>query len=300
MINIIWQTEYSNKPVITNETSIQFEYITKVLFKNVEHINYFDNKEYKTILDNSIIIFPNRIPSISDEMKEYLNKFHLLKYNYILFHLGDEIYHDNYDYYSNAKHVFRFYYNKDIKFNNVTTPAMGFISGYMNNGETINLSKYRDISVTFIGELKHDRQLLVNSISNIKNNFIHCTRSWGDPNQIPIKNVIDIYKKTLFVPIPKGYDDRGEGCRPYEALEWGCIPILKTVNGVDFYRHVLGEHPLPTVDNWSDIKSLIDKLMNDDVDSLIIKVNNWWTTFKEKLSNNIGDIVNEKLKNNDK
>jgi len=295
MINLIWQTDYSNKPTIQNETTIQFEYITKILFKNIDHINHFDNKEYKTVLNNSIIIYPNRIPTISDDMKNYLEKYKSLNYNYILFHLGDEIYHNNYDYYADANHVFRFYYNPDIKLPNVTTPPMGFITGYMNNTNKINLSKDRNIPVTFIGEVKHDRQLLVNNISNIENRFMNCTKSWADPNQLSFNNVIDIYKRTLFVPIPKGYRDRGEGCRPYEALEWGAIPILKTVNGVDFYKHVLGDHPLPTIDNWSDIKPLIDKLMNEDIDSLILKVNDWWIKFKEELSDQTNNIVYNKL-----
>lgn len=296
MINIIWQTDYSNRSTITNETTIQFEYITKVLFKNVDIVNYYDNKEYKTFLNNSIIIYPNRLGGISDEMNLYLKKYKELNYNYILFHLGDEIYHDNYDYYLDANHVFRFYYNKDIKFSNVTTPAMGFISGYMNNGEKINLSKDRNLLVTFIGELKHDRQNLVNALSNVENKFIHCTRSWADPNQMTFQQVIDTYKRTIFVPIPKGYDDRGEGCRPYEALEWGAIPILKTVNGIDFYKHVLGDHPLPTVDNWYDLEPLMNKLVSENIDELIIKVNNWWLNFKESQSLDISEIIKNKLK----
>jgi hypothetical protein len=297
MINLIWQTEYSNKPTIFNETTNQFEYITKVLFKNVEHINHFDNKEYKTYLNNSIIIYPNMIPENSNEMKQYLETYKSLNYNYILFHLGDEIYHNNYDYYLDAKHVFRFYYNWNITYTNVTTPAMGFISGYMNNGEKINLSKNRNVLVTFIGELKHDRQLLVNSLSGVENKIVHCTHSWGDPNQFTFDKVIDIYKRTIFAPIPKGYSDRGEGCRPYEALEWGCIPILKKVNGLDFYKHVLGEHPLPSVNEWNELPELMNKLINEDIDNLIIKVNNWWTNFKENLSKEISNIVIKKLNN---
>ena len=295
MINLIWQTDYSNKPTIINETTNQLEYITKVLFKNLEYINHFDNKEYKTYLNNSIIIYPNMIPENSNEMNYYLEKYKSMNLNYILFHLGDEIFHENYNYYLDANYVFRVHYNPNIVLPNVTTVPMGFLTGYINNTRKINLSNDRNILVTFIGELKHDRQLLVNSLSDVENKIVHCTYAWADPNQFTFDKSIDIYKKTLFAPIPLGYGNRDECCRPYEALEWGCIPIIKKVNGIDFYKPTLGEHPLPTINEWSELKPLMNKLMNDNIDDLIIKINDWWTDFKLILSKKVADLVIEKL-----
>jgi len=50
MINLIWQTD-------NNPTNFHYDYITKVLFKNINYINHFDNKSYNTFLNNSIIIY---------------------------------------------------------------------------------------------------------------------------------------------------------------------------------------------------------------------------------------------------
>ena len=291
MINVIWQTEKSNKSVISNETDNQLEYITKVLFKNFDFINHFDNKEYKTFLDNSIIIYPAWNRLVDDIQSKYFETYRLKKLNYILFHISNEFLNHDYSYYSNANHVFRFHYDPNIKLNNVITFPMGFLTGYMNNSEKINLSKDRNILVTFIGDLKHDRHNLVNNIQDIDNKFIHCTRTWGDSNMLQFNEVINIYKKTLFVPIPLGYGNRDETCRPYEALEWGSIPIIKKVNGEDFYKPVLGEHPLPTINEWHELKPLMNKLLNNNIDDLIIKINEWWTSYKEKLAKDAGDIV---------
>ena len=67
MINLIWQT------LNGEETVGQYEYITKVIFKNVEHINHFDNNKYKIILENSIIIYSCMGSEITNEMRIYLD-----------------------------------------------------------------------------------------------------------------------------------------------------------------------------------------------------------------------------------
>jgi hypothetical protein len=295
MINIIWQTFSSDNQVIHNETLCQFEYITKVLFKNIEFKNYFDNKEYKTVLNNSIIIYSAWNKYIDNEQKEYFNKFKNNGFNYILFHLSNEFLDHYHDYYSDANFVFRFHFDPDIKLSNVFTFPMGFLSGYLNNDNNINLSKDRNLLVTFVGDLKHDRRIMIDNISNIENKFIHCTNTWGASNMLSFKDVIEVYKKTLFVPIPLGYGNRDETCRPYEALEYGCIPILKKVNGVDFYKSVLGEHPLPSVNEWSELKPLMEKLSTEKIDDLIIKIHNWYLNLKDELSKKASDIINKNL-----
>lgn len=295
MINIIWQTFSSDNQVIHNETLCQFEYITKVLFKNIEFKNYFDNKEYKTVLNNSIIIYSAWNKYIDNEQKEYFNKFKNNGFNYILFHLSNEFLDHYHDYYSDANFVFRFHFDPDIKLSNVFTFPMGFLSGYLNNDNNINLSKDRNLMVTFVGDLKHDRRIMIDNISNIENKFIHCTNTWGASNMLSFKDVIEVYKKTLFVPIPLGYGNRDETCRPYEALEYGCIPILKKVNGVDFYKSVLGEHSLPSVNEWSELKPLMEKLSTEKIDDLIIKIHNWYLNLKDELSKKASDIINKNL-----
>ena len=86
MINLIWQTENVGKKVLSDETVGQLEYITKVIFKNVEHINHFDNKQYKTFLDNSVIIYSAPLTDIDYGLKIYLDKYKQMNLKYFLFH----------------------------------------------------------------------------------------------------------------------------------------------------------------------------------------------------------------------
>jgi len=295
IVNVIWQTKISNKPVIQNETNNQFEFITKVLFKNFNFINHFDDQKYKTVLNRSILIYGAWDRHITEQQRKYFGTYKSNNFNYILFHLSNEALNHYTDYYSDANYVFRFHYDPEIKLPNVITFPLGFLSGYMNNDKKINLSTNRNTIICFIGDIKHDRQGLVNDISKINNNVIHCTKTWGDVNMMPFDKVIEVYKKTIFAPIPLGYGNRDECCRPYEALEWGCIPIIKKINEVDFYKQVLGDHPLPTINEWSEIQPLIDKLMSENIDDLIIKINRWYLEYKEKLAVQICDIVTNSL-----
>lgn len=297
MINIIWQTKKDNTSVLGDETNGQFQYINNVIFKNIEHINHFDNKEYKTVINNSIIVYSAPDKEIDNGLNLYLRKYKSLNFKYILLHLSNEILNHNCDYYDDSEHVFRFYYDQNIKKTNVTTLPLGFVSGYMNTTNNINLSEKRDILVTFIGQVKSDRHLLINSISNIQNKFLHITNKWNCPTCLSSNEVIEIYKKTLFIPCPMGWCNP-DSLRIFEALEWGCIPIIKKYDGIDYFKYIFGEHPLPLINDWSEITELINKLTHENLDDLILSINSWYINLMDSMSVNVANIVNEKLKNN--
>lgn len=294
MINVIWQTRRNGISILGDETNGQYEYITRVILKNVKYINYFDNNEYKTFLDNSIIVHSSPLPEISNDLKTYLQKYKSLNLKYILLHLSNENLNHNCDYYSEAEHVFRFYYDEEIKNPNVTTLPLGFVSGYMNTNGDINLSNDRYIPISFIGQVKSDRGMMVNSIKNINNSFLYLTSKWNCPNGLPIDEVVNIYKRTKFVPCPKGWVNP-DSLRLFEALEWGCIPIIKKYDGVDYFEHIFGKHPIPTVDDWTEVSDLIDNLNNENLDELILSINKWYIEFMKSISINVGNIIKEKL-----
>jgi len=284
MINLIWQTD-------NNPTNFHYDYITKVLFKNINYINHFDNKSYNTFLNNSIIIYSCMNYDINDKMKDYLEKYKSLGLKFIIFHLSDEKLNMDCCYYDNAQHIFRHYYNDKINDLNITTLPLGFASGYMNDTNNINLLNERDILITFIGQVKSDRQDLINNLNDINNKFLYLTTQWDCPTALSPNEVIEIYKRTIFVPCPMGWN-HPDSHRIFEALEWGCIPIIKKYNGIDYFKYIFGEHPLPVLDDWSKIKDLMDELKNNE---LLLKINKWYKNYMNTLSENISKIVNEKL-----
>ena len=297
MVNLIWQTRQTgNKNPYTDETYSQFEFITEVIFKNIKHENHFDNKKYSIFLENAIIIYSSFSNHLEDDIAKYLKKYDSMNIKYSLFHLSNENSYVNglhCDYYDNTEHVFKFYYDKTIKKSNVTTFPLGYISGYINREKNINLSKDRDITTSFIGQVKSDRQLLVNNLlemDELNNNFVYLTDKWNPTNGLSFNKVIEIFKRTLFVPCPMGWQNP-ESCRLYEALEWGCIPIIKRYNGEDYYKNILGDHPIPVVNEWDEINSLIQELKSEDLDKLIKKINNWYLNYLDSISNNVENII---------
>lgn len=292
MINVIWQTFKSDKSILSDETNGQYDYISNVVLKDVKYVEYFDNKQYKTFLDNSIIIYSAPLSNIDNGLKIYLEKYNSMNLKYILLHLSNSSFNHNHYYYSWPKHVFRFHYDVKIKNSNVTTLPLGFVSGYMNKEGSINLSDKRDISIAFIGQPKHDRQSLVDIISGIDNNFVHLTKQWNCPTNLSFDKVIDIYKRAMFVPCPIG-NVSPETLRLYEALEWGCIPIVKRYNGIDYYKYIFGEHPLLLVDEWSEVPYLIRRLDNGNLDSLILSINNWYKSSMDLVSEKVEGICSK-------
>lgn len=297
MTNVIWQTRKDDVSVLSDETIGQLEFIDKVLLKNVEHTHHFDNKQYKTFINNSIIIYSAPLIEIDGGLRIYLDKYKSLGYKFILFHLSDEFCQHNCYYYPEAEHVFRFHYDYKIKHPNVTVLPLGYTTGYMNKDGVINMSDKRDITTTFIGQVKTDRQEMLNAISGFEKKIIYLTRVWSDPNIMTFDKVIDIYKRVRFVPCPMG-NISPETLRLYEALEWGAVPIVKKHNGTDYYKYIFGEHPIPMVENWSEAKDMINKLNTDGLDSLIMKINTWYKKIMNDTSVKVANIINEKLKNN--
>jgi len=281
-INLIWQTFNGD------QTIFEFEYVTEVLFKNFEQNRIFDDGKLSTFLDNSVIIYSNDSNNISEEFKNYLNKFVERDYKFYLLHFSNEKLFHNCEYYSKAKHVFRNYYSPNINYDNVTFIPLGVKSGFLNYKNNIN-STIKEYEFAFIGQPKSDRQELLSVMEQMDNVYIHKTNSWNCPTSLNQNECVLIYNKTKFVPCPMGWI-HPDSFRIMECLESGSIPILKNYNNLEYFNKVWGDSPLPIVNSWNEIKKYY--MMDDEkyyqLQNELIK---WYFTFKIKLSNNIYNII---------
>jgi hypothetical protein len=283
-LNLIWQTSEGD------QTTFELEYTTEILFSKFQQNKFFDNKSYKTVLDNSVIIYSNNSNTAEGAFLEYINKFVENNYKFYLLHFSNEDLNHNCEYYSKAQYVFRNYYDENITAKNVTFIPLGFKTGYYNK-ERINDCDPTKYNGVFIGQPKRDRNEVIDILTKETNNFIHLTNSWNCPTSLNQQEVIEIYKQTKFAPCPMGWQ-HVDSFRIMEALEWGCIPILKKYQNKNTYIETFGKNPIPIVENWSELSSILE---SQNYCELKYEVMTWYNLFKEELSNKIYQKITKDL-----
>lgn len=287
MKNVIWQTEDGV------QTDFEMEYIRDVLLSGMEYDSIYDGGRCEVILDDSLIVYSCDMVDISDRFREYLLKFDERGYRYYLLHLSNENLNHNFGYYERAVHVFRAYYDSRIKLSNVSIIPIGFKSLFLNRsrGEVYSVydSRYK---WAFIGQLKSDRREMCEALSVITPHFEYLTKNWNCSDGMSVEQIIEIYRRTIFVPCPMGWVN-GDSFRINEALEWGCIPIVKRYNGEDYFKNVYGDHPFILVNEWNDACDIVNNLCLDMVklEQIRKETYDWYDRFKLKLQQNIRRIV---------
>lgn len=285
--NIIWQTTKGDY------TEFELEYLREFLFKDIAYNAIFDENKCETILNNSLIVYSCDEPELYDNLKQYLRKYDELGYTYYLLHLSNERLNHNYEYYTRAKHVFRGYYDQRIKLNNTTTIPIGFKSGFLNKLQHTKTVYEKEYIWSFIGQIKNDRADMYNTLEAIQPNYTHLTTTWNCATSLSVDQIIKVYEKSLFIPCPAGWVNP-DSFRINEALEWGCIPIVKRHQGEDYFRNVYGEHPFIVVDSWADAYNEVLRLCNDfeQLENHRLEVYTFYKNFKARLKNKITNLVN--------
>jgi hypothetical protein len=102
----------------------------------------------------------------------------------------------------------------------------------------------------------------------------------------------DVMTDSMFAPCPMG-NVNIESFRLYEALECGTVPIVEKRLGFDYYRKLLGDHPIPTVSSWSDASHLIRDCLRHPVklEGLQRECMAWWKLYKPRLRHVISDFL---------
>lgn len=287
--NIIWQTTKGDY------TQFELQYIRDYLFKDIEYTAIFDENKCETFLDNSLIVYSSDEPELQHNIKDYLKKYDEFGYTYYLLHLSNERLNHNFDYYKNAKHVFRGYYDSRITLENVTTIPIGFKSGFMNNtGHTKTIFE-KEYVWTFIGQIKNDRKNMYDSLSPLEPKFIHLTQTWNCPTSLSVSDIISLYEKTIFIPCPAGWVNP-DSFRINEAIEWGCIPIVKTYTGNDYFKNVYGNHPFLLVNDWDEAYNKILEFCSnfDKLEEYRLEIQNFYKKYKADLRNSISEKLQNK------
>jgi hypothetical protein len=213
----------------------------------------------------------------------------------VLFHMSDEFVDVGHDLYQHCDLVIR---NGSANFDMCDDPKfiqlpLGYVNGLGNSARVLGHSSQRKCSFAFLGTIKQDRESMLATLRKMPGpHFVRMTESFEAATKYFGNSTITIYKNAVFVPSPKG-NWSPECNRLYDALEWGCIPLIKRYSGSAYHENyhdrLLGNHPIPTFGDWSESVDLARDLLSNRgaLDTLQAEIFTWWQNYKSELQANV-------------
>jgi hypothetical protein len=213
-----------------------------------------------------------------------------------LYHMSDEYLKAGTELYQHCELVIR---NGSALFSgveniNLLQLPLGFGVGF-ENPEGIGLpASQRQYSWAFLGSMKHERRNEMLPAMQVLpgESYVRETITWAEALNNFNQSSTRIYQQAVFVPCPKG-NWNPECNRLYDVLEWGCIPLIRNYTDTPYqdgyHRKLLGSHPMPELDSWSELASFATELLQrpDRLDALQQQVFSWWQDYKQGLKRQV-------------
>ena len=250
-----------------------------------EHV--FDGN-HEVVLDDAILLdgFIKRVPH------DYYRKFE--GKNAFLVHFLDETYEGGYERYDHFRGVIRNFWSTAFNPRKVFILPTGYWNPAKPQFKTFTPASRRKYLWSFDGELRKSSRLdAVKALRRIEPHFL---RDTGPTYEKPTLSFKPEYQEVLtdsaFAPAPMG-NVTLETFRMYEALELGSIPLIETRRAYPYFEHVLGRHPLPSFERWSDATAFVERYARDPaaLDALQRSCLDWWADFKVGLSGRVRDFI---------
>jgi hypothetical protein len=279
-LTIIWQGLSS---VEESHMMSEYEWIREA-FKPLLGDQVFE-REHSIVLDNCLLI--DSYPYTRS--KEYYQQFR--GKNAWLFHRADETYEGGYDVYSNFRGVFRIYWSSIFNPQCVFQVPLGFSHGQL-GGTSKRSAAERPYLWSFLGESeKATRPDMLKALASISPSFVHITDR-GPVQRLGKMQYEQILRDSVFVPCCMG-NVNVETYRIYEALECGAVPIVERRMSLDYFRGLLGDHPLPSFVSWKQAARFLRAIQDDRAaqDDLLLRCSSWWADYKRELTQRIQDFV---------
>lgn len=128
----------------------------------------------------------------------------------------------------------------------------------------------------FAGQVTHDsRRKCVEALKDLPDGKL--VGSEGFAQGLPYPEYIQNLCRSKIIPCPEGYASP-DSFRLYEALEAGCIPIVRNKA---FWTLMFGEVPFPVVNEWAELPDLINHLK--DRPDIANRCSAWWQLKKREL-----------------
>lgn len=203
-----------------------------------------------------------------------------------LIHLSDEWYGQDYGYYSHFDFVLRNHFSKSLQKPGILQFPLGLPRVTPVAGAIVAQSSRR-YAWSFCGNRVASRFEMLSVFSRIAPAYV-----LPQGRRIPRDEFQEVLQQSKFVPCPMG-NVMLETWRAYEALEAGCIPLLERRTTMDYYRNLLGDHPIPTFSSWRDARRFVLQQLQSpaDLDRRQAEILQWWRGAKAIWRNRVAEFT---------
>ncbi len=207
-----------------------------------------------------------------------------------LLHLGDEYYRGDYRVYAAFSYVIRNSAAPMLDGPGVLNIPIGYSNG-LSPAAALPASQ-RAYVWSFAGGRRPARVAMASRFTHIKPNLLSLPDTMRGERHISRVEYLTALGQSMFIPCGEG-NIMLETLRPYEALEFGAIPLLPKRRTCDVYRYLLGDHPLPSFESWEQAANFLRTAVKQPkaIDALQAEAISWWSNAKEAWMHRIGDFI---------
>ncbi len=180
---------------------------------------------------------------------------------------------------------------------------LGYCSGTARGGRPIQRASARKYLWSFVGGVnKSSRPDMAKALAAVGPHFLRDTDQPsgpaaqgplnGNPQPLSPAEFSGLLFDSTFSPCPMGNVNL-ECFRVYEALESGSIPIVEKRWSLDYFKGLLGDHPLPTVRSWPEARRMIGRIVENpaQIDALQERCVSWRDRYKQEYSAQAGEFL---------
>lgn len=213
----------------------------------------------------------------------------------VLIHINDEWISGGYRLYRHFDYVLRIYPTWLARSPGILTIPLGY-PNLTPASPSPKPASARQYAWSFDGLVKSSRPEMIAAMRRIEPHVAldTGTRRSIDSERLSKETYDRLLSESAFVPCPMG-NATLETCRLYEALEAGAIPLIERRLSMDYYRELLGEHPIPTFRTWDTAARFCRGLLADPagLDSLQTTIMAWWGAKKEDVRATVLECVRQ-------
>lgn len=203
-----------------------------------------------------------------------------------LIHLSDEWYGQDYGCYSGFDFVLRNYFTRSLERPGILQFPLG-LPRMTTEPRPIVPQTSRRYVWSFCGTRMASRPEMLSVFNDLGPAYV-----LPPGERIPRDEFQDVLMQSKFVPCPMG-NVVLETWRVCEALEAGCIPLLERRATLDYYRNLLGDHPIPTFSSWRDARRFVCRQLEapDGLDRRQAELLRWWSGAKAAWRQRVAEFV---------